>query len=191
MVMVSGPCQECHTTHWAASSHFIYIVGHIVFGDWQRVTQYLCLPYMVGSSLIFQVVFYPVTWLALIQLQVLNPSGGRVSGWWIYSYLVGRVLHCSITHLPLFCEKGVNFDPLPTWTTLWGLLLFEPGCQSHWAWPWFYHHGLFWNVRTADILSWGCFHDFFSLFWVFMLDNSILQVASSIKCHTSWCQARA
>ena len=31
------------------SSHPIYMVGHIALGAWQRVTQSLCLPYIVGG----------------------------------------------------------------------------------------------------------------------------------------------
>ena len=34
-------------------NHPIYMVGHTTLGAWQRVTQSLCLPYMMGRGLLF------------------------------------------------------------------------------------------------------------------------------------------
>ena len=42
-------------------SHLIYMVGHTALGAWQRVTQSLHLPYMVGRGLLFQVWFHLMT----------------------------------------------------------------------------------------------------------------------------------
>ena len=46
-------------------SHPIYVVGHTALGTCQRVTQCLCLPYMVGWGLLFQVWCHQMTWLTL------------------------------------------------------------------------------------------------------------------------------
>ena len=35
-------------------SHPIYMVGHTALGAWQRVTQSLCLPYMLRRDLLFR-----------------------------------------------------------------------------------------------------------------------------------------
>ena len=42
-------------------SHLIYMVGHTALGAWQRVTQSLWLPYMMGRGLLFKVWFHPMT----------------------------------------------------------------------------------------------------------------------------------
>ena len=44
------------------SNHPIYMVGHTALGAWQRVTQSLCLPYMMGRGLLFQVWCHQMTW---------------------------------------------------------------------------------------------------------------------------------
>ena len=44
--------------------------------------------------------------------------GGWVSGWWIYSQLVVRVLHYLTTHFPWFHRQAVNINPLSTWTRM-------------------------------------------------------------------------
>ena len=54
------------------SNHPIYIVGHTALGAWQRVTQSLCLPYMVGRGLLFQVWFHLMTQLTLNLQWALN-----------------------------------------------------------------------------------------------------------------------
>ena len=47
LVMVISPHQIC--TEQLLPTHPIYMVGHTALGAWQRVTQSLCLPYMVGG----------------------------------------------------------------------------------------------------------------------------------------------
>ena len=49
----------------AVPQHPVYMVGHTALGAWQRVTQFFCLPYMVGRELHFQVWFHPMTWFTL------------------------------------------------------------------------------------------------------------------------------
>ena len=86
LVMVIIPHQVCTEwllppLHWVGGSllllsllfprHPIYMVGHTAFGDWQRVTRSLHLPYMVGRGL-FQLWFHPMTWLTLNLWWVLN-----------------------------------------------------------------------------------------------------------------------
>ena len=61
---------------------------------------------------------------------------------------------------------------------------------------WFYPQELSQYTRRGCIIWWGWFHTLFSLFRVSMLaythfDTSRLQIASSIKYHRLWCQARA
>ena len=73
LVMVISPCQEY--TKWLlppllqvggsllllsqlSSSHSNYMVWYSALGAWQRVTQSLCLPYMVERGLLFQVWFH-------------------------------------------------------------------------------------------------------------------------------------
>ena len=58
--------------HLLFPSHPIYMVGHTALGAWQRVTQSLHLPYMVGRDLLFQVLFYLMTQLTLNLQWALN-----------------------------------------------------------------------------------------------------------------------
>ena len=53
-------------------SHPIYMLGHAALGAWQRVKQFLPLPYMVGSCLLFQLWFHLMTWLTLNLQWALN-----------------------------------------------------------------------------------------------------------------------
>ena len=53
-------------------SHPIYMVGHTALGTWQRVTQSICLPYMMGRGILFQVWFHLMTWLTLNLHWALN-----------------------------------------------------------------------------------------------------------------------
>ena len=81
LMMVHGPHQEC--SKWlllpllwvgGALSHSfnchpvmaIYMEGHTALGAQQRVTQDLCLPYIVGRGVHFQVALNPISWLSLI-----------------------------------------------------------------------------------------------------------------------------
>ena len=86
LVRVIGPHQVCtvaapSTTLSRGSlmllcllfpTHPDYMVGHTALGTWQRVTQSLCLPYMVGRGLLFQVWFHPMTWSTLNLQWALN-----------------------------------------------------------------------------------------------------------------------
>ena len=45
---------EPSATQSAFLNHPVYVVGHTTLGDQQRVTQCLCLPYMMGRGLLFQ-----------------------------------------------------------------------------------------------------------------------------------------
>ena len=47
-----------------SSSHPINMVGHTALRAWQ-IYLILCIPYMVGRGLVFQVLLHPVAWLTL------------------------------------------------------------------------------------------------------------------------------
>ena len=53
-------------------SHCIYMVGQTALGAWQKVNQFLCLPYVVGSGHLFQVMLYLMTHSTLNLWRVLN-----------------------------------------------------------------------------------------------------------------------
>ena len=139
MRMIFGTCQECIECLyvlilWVGWSFMLHIqlspshsnmVGHTTLGTWQSP---IPLPSMLGrQGSSFPGCIPPND-------TVDSESGGHyiwwswcgdsVAGWWIYSHLVGRVLHCSITHIPCFCRQGVTTNPFSTWTRLWGLPLF-------------------------------------------------------------------
>ena len=46
-------------------NHPLYMVGPTPLGAKQIVTQSLCLPYMMGRGLLFQVWYHQMTWLTL------------------------------------------------------------------------------------------------------------------------------
>ena len=56
---------EPSATQSAVPNYPIYMVGHTALGAWQRVTQSLCLPYMMESILLFQVWCHLMTWSTL------------------------------------------------------------------------------------------------------------------------------
>ena len=91
-------------------SHPIYMVGHTALGAWQRVTQSLCLLYMMGRGHLFQVWFHLMTqstlslwwalnlvilmwWLGIRLMSLLAP--GLQSGLWLIStFILGSLVRC-------------------------------------------------------------------------------------------------
>ena len=76
LVMVISPCLVCIEwllpplpcvgrslllLSWLFPHHPIYMVGHTALGAQQRITQSLCLPYMMGRGLLFQVWYHQMT----------------------------------------------------------------------------------------------------------------------------------
>ena len=111
-VMVISPCLVCMEwllplLLWVGGSclllsqlfpnHPIYMVGHTALGAQQRVTWSLCLPYMMGKGLLFQVWCYQMT------------------GWWVYLHLVCRGVCCLLPHLSWVHWQGVIINPLSPW----------------------------------------------------------------------------
>ena len=65
-----------------SSSHSNYMVGHTALGTWQRVTQSLYLPCMVGSGLLFHVRFHLMTQLTQNLWFTIKPGdSGMVIGY--------------------------------------------------------------------------------------------------------------
>ena len=57
--------EEPSATQSAVPNHPNYMVGHTGMGAHWRVTQSLCLPYMMGRGLLFQVWCHQMTWSTL------------------------------------------------------------------------------------------------------------------------------
>ena len=98
--------------HLLFPNHHTCMVGHTALGAWQRVTQSLCLSYIVGKGLLFQVWFHPMTWLTLNLWWALNLLilvkwlGIR---WMSSPCLVYRVICGSFPHLSwvdIWCDHA-------------------------------------------------------------------------------------
>ena len=160
--------------HWVAASptassreSFILLIqlppqpfhqsnGHTALGTQQKITWSFHLPYIVGRGLLFQVVLHPMTQLTPNLWWALNLV---ILVWWLavrliksFAHLVGRVLHCLITHLPRFHLQGININPISTIIRACGILLFGPSHCRLWIWSWCYHHR-FHNTQELDTSS--------------------------------------
>ena len=87
------------------SNHPIYMVGHIVLGAQQRVIQSLCLPYMMGRGLLWQVWCHQITWSTCT-----SSAEWFVAHSHIYPGFTGKV--SSLTCFPLEprCEEYAFLD---------------------------------------------------------------------------------
>ena len=134
----------------------MYMVGHTALGAWQRVTWSLCLPYMVGRGLLFQVWFHLMTQLTLhlqwmlnlvilvwwlgIRLMSLLASGLQSSLWLIPTFILGSLVRC---------YPG---------TRLWGLFFSGLSCGWLWTRLGFHPHQFPWDTRIGCFLGWAWCH---------------------------------
>ena len=106
-------------------SHSSNMVGHTALGAWQRVTWSLCLPYMVGRSLLFQVVLHLVTWL--------TPNL-----WWGFNLLIlvwwsgVRLINILIPGLPeCFIAQSLIYPGFMGKVSTLTHFPLEPGCENY------------------------------------------------------------
>ena len=103
----------------------IYMVGHTALRAWQRITQSLHLPYMVGRGLLFQVWFHPMTQSTLNPQWAIKPGDSSV----VIGYQVDEFTHTwseeqfvACSHIyPGFPGKVSSLNHFPL----------EPGCEDY------------------------------------------------------------
>ena len=176
------------------------MVGHTALGAWQRVTQFLCLPYMMGRGLLFEVLVPSDDIVNTESVMGIKPGdSGVVIGYqldeftptWsaeqfvacchIYPGFTGKV--SSLTHFPLEpgCEDYAFLDQ--------AVADFEQGLDSI----------LTDSLETLELdtsldepgVITSSVSSGFLCSVRTLSDNSMLQLAPSICTHKLWCQARA